>query len=150
MVAFCWWWNRRLGCTWWGRVEFYKRIAKKPLFIHHQSAIREKSKINFIRNERKHIQDKCSTETTATKHQNMFDDVLCLNGYPESIIDFNTSRTTGKTLDPSTQNSHTWRSHIFPNVSTKRINYIFWITIQVAHKSYTLRQALSQNNTQQT
>ena len=46
-----------------------------------------KSKINFIRNERKRTEDKCSTKMTARKHQNMFDDALRLNGYPEGIID---------------------------------------------------------------
>ena len=35
--------------------EFYKKSAKKPLFVHHYSAIRKKSKINFIRNKRKRI-----------------------------------------------------------------------------------------------
>ena len=36
-----------------------KKTAKKPLFVHHQSAIPKKSKINFIRNERKRIDDRC-------------------------------------------------------------------------------------------
>jgi len=35
--------------------EFYKKPAKKPLFLHHQSAMPTKSKLNFIRNERKRI-----------------------------------------------------------------------------------------------
>ena len=65
--------------------EFYKKIAKKTIIVHHQSAITKNSKVNFIRNERKRIEDKCSTKTTARKHQNSFDDVLRLN--PENIID---------------------------------------------------------------
>ena len=67
--------------------EFYKKTAKKPIFVHHQSAIPRKLKVNFIRNEQKRIEDKCSTKTIARKHQNTFDDVLRLNGYPKSIID---------------------------------------------------------------
>ena len=43
--------------------EFYKKPAKKPLFVHHQSAIPKKSKINFIRNWLKRIEDRCSTQT---------------------------------------------------------------------------------------
>ena len=31
--------------------EFYKKLAKKPPFVHHQSAMQTKSKLNFIRNE---------------------------------------------------------------------------------------------------
>ena len=36
--------------------EFYKKPAKKPLFVHHRSAIPTKSTLNFIRNERKRIE----------------------------------------------------------------------------------------------
>ena len=68
-------------------LEFYKKPAKKPLFVHHQSAIPKKSKINFIHSERKRIEDRCSTQRTTTKHQNMFDDILRLNGYPENSIE---------------------------------------------------------------
>ena len=42
--------------------EFYK----KPLFIHHQSAIPTKSKLNFIRNEWKRIEGRCSSHVSAT------------------------------------------------------------------------------------
>ena len=31
--------------------EYYEKPAKKPLFVHHQSALPRSSKINFIRNE---------------------------------------------------------------------------------------------------
>ena len=100
-------------------VEFYKKTAKKPIFVYHQSAIPKKSKINFIRNERKRIEDKCSTKTMARKHQSTFDDVLRLNG--SGILKAlktkrSTLRTTRKTLDLSTPNGRTWRSHISPNV----------------------------------
>ncbi|CAH3013797.1 unnamed protein product [Porites evermanni] len=37
--------------------EFYEKPAKKPLFVNHQSTIPTKSKLNFIRNERKRIED---------------------------------------------------------------------------------------------
>ena len=63
--------------------KFYKKPAKKPLFVHHQSAIPKKSKINFIRNGQKRIEDRSSTQTTSIKHQNMFDNILRINGYSE-------------------------------------------------------------------
>ena len=59
---------------------------KKTLFVHYKSAIPKKSKTNFIRNERKRIEERCSTQTATTKHQNAFDDILRLNGYPENSI----------------------------------------------------------------
>ena len=67
--------------------EFYKKPAKKPLFVHHQSAIPTKSKLNFIRNDRKRIEDRCSSNTSGKQHLNTFDDILRLNGYPESSIE---------------------------------------------------------------
>ena len=100
--------------------EFYKKTAKKPLFIHHQSAIPEKSKINFIRNERKLINNKCSTKATASKHQNMFDDILRLNGYPEGTIN-KTKHSQNHQKDPQPLNTE-WSYLKMPYVS-ERLNY---------------------------
>ena len=83
--------------------------AKKPLFVNYQSAILEKSKINFIRNERKRIEDKCSTKTTSTTQQNMFDDVLCLKVYSESNID-----QTKHPLEPSETPSTSQQRMVVP------------------------------------
>ena len=82
-----------------GSFEFYKKPAKKPLFVHYPSAIPEKSKINFIGDGQKRIEDKCSTKTTSTKHQNMFDDVLHLDGYPGINID-QTKHPQNRKKDP--------------------------------------------------
>lgn len=43
--------------------------------------------INFILNERKRIGDRCSTQTTTTKHHDTYDDIIRLNRYPENNID---------------------------------------------------------------
>ena len=67
--------------------EYYKKTAKKPLFVHHQSALPRNSKINFIRNERRRLQQGCSTQPASDKHNRAFDYILRLNGYPENIID---------------------------------------------------------------
>ena len=55
--------------------------------MHHQSALPRNSKINFIRNERRHIQQRCSTQTTSSKHDRAFDNILHLNGFPENVIE---------------------------------------------------------------
>ena len=130
--------------------EFYKKTAKKPIFVHHQSAIPKKSKINFIRIERKRIEDKCSTKMMARKHQNTFDDILRLNGYPENIID-QTKHSHNHQRNPRPSNTE-WSYLKIPYFS-ERLNYritsIFrkeGIPVRVVHKSYTLRQALSHNN----
>ena len=115
-----------------------------------QSAIPKKSKINLIRNERKRIEDKCSTKTMARKHQNTFDDVLRLNRYPESIID-QTKHSQNHQKNHRPFNTE-WSYLKIPYFS-ERLNYritsIFrkeGIPVRVAHKSYTLRRALSHNN----
>ena len=59
--------------------EFYKKPAKKPLFVHPQSAIPTKSKLNFIRSERKRIEDRCSSNISTKQHLYTFDDILRLN-----------------------------------------------------------------------
>ena len=129
--------------------EFYKKTAKKPIFVHHQSAIPKKSKINFIRNEQKRIEDECTTKSKATKHQNSFDDVLRLNGYPESIID-QTKNSQNHQKDPRPLNTE-WSYLKIPYISERlnhRIASIFrkeGIPVRVAHKSYTLRRAALRN-----
>ena len=91
---------------------------------------------------------------TATKHQNMFDDILRLNGYPEGTIN-KTKHSQNHQKDPRPLNTE-WSYLKMPYVS-ERLNYkianIFrkeGIPVRVAHKSYTLRRALSQNNTERT
>ena len=98
--------------------EFYEKPDKKPLFVHHQSAIPIKSKLNFIRNERKRIEDRCSTHISATLHLNTFNDILRLNGYPEnSIEETKRHKTPNETLNLPTQNGHNLRSRTFLNAS---------------------------------
>ena len=133
--------------------EFYKKTAKKPIFVHHQSAIPKKSKINFIRNERKRIEDNCSTKTIARKHQNTFDDVLRLNGYHESTIQIKHSQNHQKNPRPLNAGWSYLKIPYFSERLNYRITSIFrkeGIPVRVAHKSYTLRRALSHNNKERT
>ena len=129
--------------------EFYKKPAKKPLFVHHQSAIPTKSKLNFIRNERKRIKDRCSSNISTKQHLNTFDGILHLNGYPEKGIE-QTKRPQNpqQTLNLPTQNGHTLRSLTFLNDSITGSLTFFEkknTPVRIAHRSYTLpiRQALS-------
>jgi len=84
----------------------------------------------------------------------MFEDVLCLNGYPESTIDI-TKHSQNHQKDPQPLNTE-WSYLKIPYISeclNYRITNIFWkegIPVRVMHKSYTLRWALSQNNMEQT
>ena len=85
--------------------EFSEKPAKKPLlFVHHQSAIPTKSKLNFIRSERKRIEDRCSAHISATQHLNTFNDILRLNGYPENSIE-QTKRPQNPKRNPQPANT---------------------------------------------
>ena len=46
-----------------------------------------KSKLNFIRNERKRIEERCSSNISAKQQLNTLDDIFRLNGYPENSIE---------------------------------------------------------------
>ena len=72
------------------------------------------------RNERRRIEDKCSTKTIARKHQNTFDDVLRLNGYPESIIN-KTKHSQNHQENPRPLNTE-WLYMKIPYIS-ERLNY---------------------------
>ena len=132
--------------------KFYKKTAKKRLLVHHQSAIPKKSKINFIRNERKRIEDRCSTQTTSIKHQNMFEDILRINGYPEDSIDQTKHPQSHQRNSPPPNVD--WSYLKIPYIS-ERLNHKITnilrkegMPARVAHRSYTLRWTPSRNGTQ--
>ena len=121
--------------------EYYKKRAKKLLFVHHQPALPKNSKINFICNERRRIQQRCSTQTTSDKHDREFDDMLRLNGYPEKAID-ESKRPQSRQRDPQTQNTE-WLHFKIPFISDRldrKIIKIFRrenLPVRIAHKSHT-------------
>ena len=125
--------------------EFYKKPAKKPLFVHHQSAIPTKSKLNFIRNERKRIEDRSSSNISTKQRLYTFDVILRLNGYPENSIE-QTKRPQNPQRNPQPTNTE-WSYLKIPYISeglNHRITNIFRkenIPVSIAHKSYTLKQA---------
>ena len=110
---------------------------------------------NFkLRNERKRIEDRCSTQTTTTKQQNAFDDILRLNGYPENSI-HQAKCPLNHQRDARPTNAE-WSYFKIPYISERlnhRVTNIFRkenIPVRVAHRSYTLRRALSHNTTERT
>jgi len=102
------------------------------------------SKINFIRNERRCRQQRCSTQTTSNKHDHVFDNLLCIKEYPENIIE-KTKRHHQR--DQQTANTE-WLYFKIPFILDQfdyKITRIFCregLPVCVGHKSYMLRQAL--------
>ena len=56
--------------------EHYKKSARKDVFVHYRSALAISTKINIIRNERKRINERCSTNYTKNIHNKKFDELL--------------------------------------------------------------------------
>ena len=98
------------------------------------------------------VEDRCSTQTTSIKHQNMFDDILRINGYLEDSIDQTKHPLSHQRNSPPPNVD--WSYLKIPYISERlnhKITNIFrkeGIPVRIAHRSYTLRRALSRNGTQ--
>ena len=148
--------NFKVTISKYGKSSFQFSInqLKQPLYVHHHSAIPKKSKINFIRNQQKRIQDRCSTQILTAKHQNAFDDILCQNGHPENSKD---QMKYHQSYHRDSQPTNTeWLYLKLPYISEQlnyRITNIFRkenIPVRIAHRSDVLRRALSHNSTKHT
>ena len=65
--------------------DFYKKQAKKPLFVNYMSALPMNNKINFVRNEQRRIKERCFTKSRKLKALQYFSKVLELNDYPKDL-----------------------------------------------------------------
>lgn len=65
--------------------NFYKKRAKKPLFVHCESALPSQTKRNIIRNEVDRIRERCSDSGDLASNLNEFKRILMSNGYPYNV-----------------------------------------------------------------
>ena len=102
--------------------EFYEKNSQETTIrtpsISYTQEI--KDQLHLQCNERKRIDDRCSTQTTTTKHQDMFDDILHQNVYPENSID-QTKHPQSQQRDPRPPNAE-WSYLMIPYIS-ERLNY---------------------------
>jgi hypothetical protein len=129
--------------------EFYKKDAKKPLFVNFKSSLPTRSKMNYIRNERKRILNNCSNVRDAEQHLSDFDSVLKINDYPSHFIN-------NYYTHPNTADSHATERRVSENVSYLNFPFITdginrkivkcfrkeGLNVRLYHKSYSLRNAL--------
>ena len=66
--------------------NFYKKSARKDIFVHYNSAIPNKQKKNIIENECRRIVSRCSYEEDAKSHLSNFKNTLINMAYPNSYI----------------------------------------------------------------
>ena len=125
--------------------EFYKKKARKDLFVHFQSDLPVSSKIHFIRNERQRIASRCSRPSALGKHSADFDRVLKINGYPSHIIRETQRSACGRGRRQVGDFSY-FRIPFVSETVDKRITRIFrreGLEVRLAHRSTTLRSALA-------
>jgi hypothetical protein len=126
--------------------EFYRKKAKKEIFINAKSAVPPSAKESIIRNEISRIQQHCSTTEISEKHLNSFQNMLVKNGYGMN--------TTQKVLNKANNTSSRTINKLttffeMPFISDhlhKRITRIFreeGLDVLVYNKNKSLRQLLS-------
>ena len=123
--------------------SFYKKSARKNIFVNFRSHLPSSTKHSIIMNERKRIAERCSFSSTQSFHNRNFDNILKSNGYPDHVIqDTNKSKPTHKRV----QNDIKYIKLPFISDEVdhklKRIFKQEGINIRIAHKTRSLRNFL--------
>ena len=133
--------------------EFYKKMARKPIFVNYKSALPMKNKMHFIRNERSRITNNCSDNISAKTHLNNFDKILKLNKYPQKFIKHprtSPSSNNGYRRNEGTKFAYLNLPFINESVDRKIINSFRreGLNVRIYHKTNSLRStlALKSNN----
>jgi hypothetical protein len=134
-------------------VSFYRKTAKKPIFVHFESALPLAAKLSCIQNERRRISDRCSSSIDTRRHQEDFDNILRTNGYPEHVLRPPAARKR-KTPRKRSPAGAKWIYFQFPFVSDgiqRRVQGIFnknGLPVRVFDRNFTLRSALKRKESQ--
>ena len=138
--------------------QFYKKSAKKPIFVNYKSALPMRSKLNYIRNEKNRIRSRCSDNRYLKKHLTHFDSVLRLNGYPERLVRNRLIQGRSRPIENEDHRSVTDEQPIsysyfnvpfFSDTLNNKIRRAFRredLNVRLSHKTYSLRSALSSNH----
>ena len=128
--------------------NFYKKNAKKPLSVHHDSALPERMKRTVIENERRRIESRCTDNSDTLSNLRAFREVLRGNGYPEKSVQ---TFTDGSNRRRRQRPREEWIEPVFlelPFLSDgvdgkiRRIIRKYNLPIKVYHRSKTLRKML--------
>ena len=132
--------------------SFYKKNAKKPIFMHYKSAVPLTVKENCIKNELKRIDERCSEAMSKESHHKEFMEILKMNSYPEKVIENWTKKKKHSNKNTKTARKNNGNEFVyfrFPFVNDKiqrKVQSIFKkneLPIRVYDKNFTLRNALS-------
>jgi predicted GIY-YIG superfamily endonuclease len=68
------------------KFQFYKKAAKKDIFVNYHSTLPKSQKANIIENEKKRIKERCSDPVVKRAKLLEFENILRLNDYPVTFI----------------------------------------------------------------
>jgi hypothetical protein len=124
--------------------EFFRKSARKPVFIHCKSSLPTQQKRNIIHNELTRISERCSDKTSRHKNVSDFRQILNKHGYgSHKYTCIPTNRRRSKHRDDQT--IHYLQIPFISDGFDNKINGIFKkhkFNVRIAHQSYTLRNYL--------
>ena len=132
------------------KFNFYKKKARKPIFLNYRSALPMQMKTNVIKNEIERIKDRCSYETDFQTNLRQLEKMLSANDYPNQTI----RRMTASRHKPKKKEKERRENMIhvrLPYISDKIDNKIKNIVkrnnlpIQIYHNTRTLRHCVNTN-----
>ena len=124
--------------------EFYKKNARKNIFVHYRSHLPMQSKMAIVRNERARMQDRCSNPITLHKHEREFDRMLNRHQYPAVFIQ-NSKCVKRRSSNRTPEDYIYLKLPFISELADRRIRQVFRreeINLRIAHKSKTLRNYL--------
>ena len=134
--------------------DFYRKEAKRPLFVHHRSWLPQNAKRHFIINERRRIRQRCTSHLKANERDKELDAILEINGYPEDVIE--ATKLDRIQQHTEQQRPTEWLYFSIPYVCDaldNRLRKVFkdqGLNVRISHKSQTLRNVLNPTHTSKT
>ncbi len=125
------------------RFQFYKKGAKKNIFVHYRSHLPRSAKMAIVANERKRIEERCTSPTDKRRHLNNFKRILLNHGYPNKII--HQKKRNRRRRGPVAEEFLYLKLPFLSDQADRRIKQVFrreGVELRIAHKAQSLRNFL--------
>ena len=129
--------------------KFYKKAAKKPLFLNFTSALPTSTKRAVVRNEVNRIAARSSSQADRNSNIRRFRNVLQLNDYPEDFSDRATTNTPRRRQRHHDSPLFYLRLPFLSDYLNSKILHIFRkynLPVRTYHRSHKLRYALGRRS----
>ena len=128
--------------------SFYRKKARKEIFLHADSAIADYQRMAILRNERNRIAERCSNIQQVHQEQAKFDEILMKNGYKPGTIARSKRKAAKKRHRaniPANNNILYMRAPYINDALDQQIKHIYaqeGLNLRIVHRANTLRQQL--------